>query len=154
MVLWGVGMGAHGSVMRAAIAPFAPRFQTRYRLWHFQRGLWPSLVRRQQFAWRALRLVRGGRRRSFRLSANCCSHNSLADLAAASYLMEATRKWNSQIVVENEPFRLPEPSIDKETWCVLPRAKRTCLSALEPAGARSLGLPQRTLRQPPSRMDR
>jgi MFS family permease len=50
MVLWGIGMGAQASVMRAAIAKLAPAFQRGHRLWHFQRRLWPRLVRREQFA--------------------------------------------------------------------------------------------------------
>jgi uncharacterized protein len=74
---------------RRAIVEFLKRKWAKELDYRLISGLWPSLVRREQFAWRALWLVRGGRRRSFRLTANRCAHNSLA---AGRWLMKAARE--------------------------------------------------------------
>jgi hypothetical protein len=65
---------------RAARACFA----TGHRLWHFQRRLWPRLVRREQFARRALRLVRAGARHCLRLAARRGLGDSVAGLTVAA----------------------------------------------------------------------
>jgi predicted MFS family arabinose efflux permease len=68
MVLWGIGMGAQASVMRAAIARLAPASQRGTAYGIFNAAYGPRLVRREQFARRALL---GPCRRS-PVSPSCC----------------------------------------------------------------------------------